>query len=61
MAINKNFVFHLILMKLGEIVVHMGNYNFTKATSSTETTSKKKPSAVFVIVLAEKTAEVFSW
>ena len=24
------FVFHLILMKLGEIVVHMGNYNFTK-------------------------------
>ena len=30
-AIDKTFfVFHLILMKLGEIVVHMGNYNFTK-------------------------------
>ena len=24
------FIFHLILMKLGEIVVHMDNYNFTK-------------------------------
>ena len=23
-------VFHPILMKLGEIVIHMGNYNFTK-------------------------------
>ena len=30
-AIKKTFfVFHLILMKLGEIVVHMNNYNFTK-------------------------------
>ena len=30
-AIDKTFlVFYLILMKLGEIVVHMGNYNFTK-------------------------------
>ena len=28
---NKTFfVFHPILMKLGEIVVHMDNYNFTK-------------------------------
>ena len=26
----KLFVFHLILMKLGEIVVHMDNYNFTR-------------------------------
>ena len=24
------FVFYLILMKLGEIVVHMDKYNFTK-------------------------------
>ena len=32
----------------------------SKATSSTETPSKKKPSAVFVIVLAEKSAEGFS-
>ena len=30
-AINKTFfVFHPILMQLGETVVHMGNYNFTK-------------------------------
>ena len=30
-AINKTFfVFHPILMKLGEIVAHMDNYNFTK-------------------------------
>ena len=30
-AINNTFfVFHPILMKLGEIVVHMDNYNFTK-------------------------------
>ena len=30
-AINKTFLFfHPILMKLGEIVVHMDNYNFTK-------------------------------
>ena len=30
-AFNKTFfVFHLILMKLGEVVVHMDNYNFTK-------------------------------
>ena len=29
-AIKTTFVFHLILMKLGEIVVHMDNYNFTK-------------------------------
>ena len=29
--IKKNFfVFHLILMKLGEIVIHMDDYNFTK-------------------------------
>ena len=30
-AINKTFfVFHPILMKLGEIVLHMGNYKSTK-------------------------------
>ena len=30
-AINKTFfIFHPILMKLGEIVVHMDYYNFTK-------------------------------
>ena len=30
-AINKSFVFHSILMKLGKIIVlHMDNYNFTK-------------------------------
>ena len=31
LAFKENFfVLHLILMKLGEILVHMGNYNFTK-------------------------------
>ena len=29
-AINETFFFHLILMKLREIVVHMDIYNFTK-------------------------------
>ena len=30
-AINKTFLFFIrLLIKLGEIVVHMGNYNFTK-------------------------------
>ena len=30
-AINKTFLFfHLILMKLGEVVVHIGYYNYTK-------------------------------
>ena len=29
-AINNTYVFHPILMKLGEMVVHMDNYNFTK-------------------------------
>ena len=31
MGDNKNFfVFHLILMKLCEVAVHIGKYNFTK-------------------------------
>ena len=29
-AINKTFVFHLILMKLGEVVITHVYYNFTK-------------------------------
>ena len=34
MGTNKNFfVFYPILLKPGEVVVHMGNYNFTKLAS----------------------------
>ena len=39
-AINNFFVFHPILMKLGEIVVHMDNYNFTKLYQN-QTKNKK--------------------
>ena len=30
LLIKPFFVFHPILKKLGEVVVHMGNYNFTE-------------------------------
>ena len=35
------FVFHLILMKLGEIVVHMDNCNFTKFLQNQMKNKKK--------------------
>ena len=39
-AINKTFFFHPILMKLGEIVVHIGYYNFTKFHQNQTKTKK---------------------
>ena len=40
-AINKTFVFHPILMKIGEIVVHMGIYNFANFLSKSDEKQKR--------------------
>ena len=56
-AINKTFfVFHPILMKLGEIVVHMDNYNFTQGSSKSD---EKQKSFINSLFLALKKINIY--